>query len=99
MKYKGEIVLSGNVVGQTIIEATHPSQIARQMTQVIKRKYPKQKMFILFIANERGEVWMYGVKKIDETYNIKPLLMQIPALNTNEIYMVFSGNKMIKDIR
>jgi len=98
MRYKGEAYISGKLVGSAVMIATHPSQVARRMTQEIKRKFPNAPMFILYVANEKGELWIHSVKKINSVYNIKSLSVNVPTLNTDEIDMVFSMNRTLKQL-
>ena len=99
MRYKGEVYIGGNLVASSVMTATHPTQVARRMTQEIKKKDNSAIAMIVYIANERGELWLNSVKKIDGVYNIKQLPMNIPPLNSNEVEMAFLMNQPLKNFR
>lgn len=99
MKYKGEVMVYDNVGHETMMSATHPSQIARKMTTHMKRVNPRLDRFIIYVGNENGEIWMYGVKKSDGKYLVKSLNRNLDVLNKDEIDMVFSMNVPMANLR
>lgn len=99
MKYKGEILVNKKVVYNIITNATHPSQIARKLAQFMSKNHPNVELFILYICNEQGEIWIYGVKKKDGKYVVKQININTPLLNRDEINYIFSGNANIGEMR
>lgn len=88
-----------DVVTETVMNATHPSQVARKLTERTKRQYPGLMIFIIYVANERGEMWIYSVKQHDGKYQVKPFNMNLYPLNKDEVDMVFSMNVPMKNLR
>lgn len=52
----------------------------------------------MYIANEKGEVWMYRAKKVNGKYEVTPLNRSFNALNRDEIDMVFAMGVPIKNL-
>lgn len=97
MKYKGEVLLYGEIISETMMNATHPSQVARNMVRRMKMNNPDMDKFMMYVANENGEVWMYVAKKQNGKYEVHPLTKTFAPLNRDEIDMVFTMNVPIKN--
>lgn len=96
MRYKAEVVINSEIRKEYYFDSfSHPRQVVRKVVEKLKRYYQH---FIIFIANEYGEAWMFVAVRNDE----KPSGMEVrvlkkygPIFNKDDVELIFMGNKII----
>jgi len=98
MLYKTEILVNKRVLATLQGEATNPQQAVRRVLNIAERKQQKPDYMTIYVMNERGETWIYAVRKKGEAYYAMLTHRSKRILPKNIVLGVFSGNVHLSEV-
>lgn len=91
MKYCAQLLNNGTVGKQTSFrDITHPNQVIAHFINVCPND-----MNLIAVMNEKGDRWLYIVKKKGPLYKPKLLRVDHAQHNSYDVDLIMSGNKPI----
>ena len=91
MKYQAQLLDGGKVVKQkSFNNVTHPNQVIAVFINDCSNY-----MNLIAIMNEKGDRWLYLVRKSSGMYKPKQLIIDHARYNSYDVDLIMSGNKPI----
>jgi hypothetical protein len=95
MEYKVELLANNQLLVDDVFKKmSHPNQAIRKAVGMAPKD--KYDFMIVYILNNNGEVWAYGVEKKKSGYRAYPV--DHDMLHHGEVLKVFSGMKTIRGL-
>ena len=98
MLYRAEGWSEKRMIVSQIFQATHPKQAVRRIRDALETKGANLQFLTVYILNEEGQMWMYGMKKKNSKYRAMMLEKGTNYLPRNLVQMVFAGNRNIREV-
>jgi len=92
MKYRYEIVTNNTVKYSGIVDANLPAQVLRKITENTKESY-----LDVFLLNEKGILWNYGLKRQKGQYKVYPIDKK-DMINHSVMMKALAGNVSLKKL-